>query len=344
MVEYEKTCLEANTTFVACVLDCYGNWCESGRKMLEEIATARAALGGSPAHVHLRRLILQCNVAMMLGNARTLHKGRTEFNEEALPREAVFDELDHEGSGNEEGRGESGSDNESQGRRSNHREENFGPAPDLYRKNQATLRLMARRGEGTCRDVVMHLACSMDDGLQYNPGKEGRGLFEEWVAGSSARKAVQGAKAAVVSEMQRGVRAPGINEDSEDSDEDSDEDSAESRTALFLEARIEARARWWKAAEGNIPSSGWREFEQGEVEAAVSRTSEEQSGVQFQVWEAARKAGGSTSWRNFREGGANVYEDSEASGDETASDRERREVEEAWVEFCTQQGGRSGPK
>ena len=153
---------------------------------------------------------------------------------------------------------------------------------------------------------------------------------------------VHDARDAVLREMQQGARAPGDNEKSDDSDED----SAETMAALFLEARIEARARWWKAAEGRIPSSGWREFEQGEggVEAAVSRTSEEQSGVQFQVWEAARKAGWNTSWRNFREGGANVYEDSEASGDETASDRERREVEEAWAEFCTQQRGRSGPK
>ena len=104
--------------------------------------------------------------------------------------------------------------------------------------------------------------------------------------------------------------------------------------------------RWWKAAEGIIPASGWREFEQGdgEVEAVGSRTSEEQSGMQLQVWEGAQKAGWTTSWRNFREGGDKVYEDSEASGDETASDRERREVDEAWAEFCVQQGGCRGPK
>ena len=29
--EYAKLCSKANTTFVACVMDCYGNWCEEGK-------------------------------------------------------------------------------------------------------------------------------------------------------------------------------------------------------------------------------------------------------------------------------------------------------------------------
>ena len=41
---YTKACEEANTMQVSLVLDCFGNWCETGRAFLDEIAMAKAAL------------------------------------------------------------------------------------------------------------------------------------------------------------------------------------------------------------------------------------------------------------------------------------------------------------
>ena len=83
---YVPLCEKAETTFVPCSMDCYGNWGKEGIKFVRELAAARAALSsGLGAHVYERRIIQQCSVALMISNARAIAKGRSFHAAEARP-------------------------------------------------------------------------------------------------------------------------------------------------------------------------------------------------------------------------------------------------------------------
>ena len=92
---YTEVCKVAETVHVPLVLDCFGNWCATGRAFLEEIAMAKAALAPCVSKAtHLLRLIQQCSVALMLYNARTLHKARGATESEATFACTRFDDAD----------------------------------------------------------------------------------------------------------------------------------------------------------------------------------------------------------------------------------------------------------
>ena len=90
-----EVCKVAETVHVPLVLDCFGNWCATGRAFLEEIAMAKAALAPCVSKAtHLLRLIQQCSVSLMLYNARTLHKARGGTESEATFACTRFDDAD----------------------------------------------------------------------------------------------------------------------------------------------------------------------------------------------------------------------------------------------------------
>ena len=320
--EYANLCLRAGTTFVACVMDCYGNWCASGREMLEELASARAALGGAPAHVHLHRLIMQCNVALMLGNARTLHKGRAESAEEALPMAARFDEMDYEGSGDEE---DEASEVVSPGQQG-HPGENMGPRTLVPGLKTSAIPKSARRGEAAAREALEELCRRMDDGVQSNPGK-GHPLYASWKAGGELGHV---AFRVAVEAVQRELRP--LAQGEADSEED---DSDEDLSFMESEVRSEGRLRWWNnlAAKQVLPAE-WREFEQGGDEETASeqerRDAEQQWGLldteariqaRGRWWAStAVRQVPPAAWREFEQGG----------DEETASDLDRLEMEQQW--------------